>query len=38
MRFMMGILFTAAVAVVTVKVMNSTVAGRAFLRTDGITA
>jgi hypothetical protein len=36
MRFVMGILFTAGVAVIAVKVLNSSVAGRAFLKTDGI--
>jgi hypothetical protein len=34
MRFVMGILFTAGVAVIAVKVLNSTTAGRAFLKTD----
>lgn len=34
MRFVMGILFTAAVAVAAVKVLNSTAKGRVFLRTD----
>jgi hypothetical protein len=34
MRFMMGILFTAGVAVIAVKVLNSTAGGRMFLKTD----
>jgi hypothetical protein len=36
MRFVMSILFTSAVAIMAVKVLNSSIAGRAFLKTDAI--